>query len=530
MAKIIVRPTCIIVNDYDLGQCAKLEANFKLWSMTTHDYYTMGIDYNKDTRQLFLPRGVDIWYIQKCIGVYDDEIVYEDPDEFGYIDDIKMKYSPRDDVQKECLSFMLGLGKYNRNNSFSQLSVNLNTGKGKTFVSVYSMAYMKIRSIVITYSVNWLKQWKKCILEYTNLKDDDVYMISGASPISMILSGRSSHIKSKIFLITHSSLQSYGKTYGWDKVRKLFNILQIGAMYIDEAHLNFDNICRINFSVNVYKTFFITATPIKSDEQENNIYQMSMKNVPAIDLFDPENDPHTDYVAIKWNSKPTPPQISDCRNIYGLDRNAYISYVINKQNFEYFMFVIMDIVLKKGGRALFYIGTNEAIVQIYHWIAYWYPNLIGDIGIYTSIAEDKSLERTKRIILSTTKSAGAAEDFADLKVTVVLAEPFKSEVIARQTLGRTRNDNTLYIESVDLGFNKIKQYYYAKLPVFNKYASSTSDISLNQLQLEERASSVMEERYRAICRSPIKLNDHRFGYKDKALVFDNRNRNPLKFY
>ena len=114
--------------------------------------------------------------------------------------------------------------------------------------------------------------------------------------------------------------------------------------------------------------------------------------------------------------------------------------------------------MKIDGKTLFYIGTNDAILKIYQWLSDNYPEYIGDIGIYTSIAVDKQSEREKKLILSTTKSAGAAEDLPNLKMTIVLAEPFKSEVLARQTLGRTRDDDTLYIELVDLGFYKIKQY------------------------------------------------------------------------
>ena len=62
--------------------------------------------------------------------------------------------------------------------------------------------------------------------------------------------------------------------------------------------------------------------------------------------------------------------------------------------------------------------------------------------------------------MTTTKSAGAGEDIPGLKYSVVLAEPFRSEVLARQTLGRTRDPNTTYIELVDIGF---KQYLHTSM-------------------------------------------------------------------
>ena len=532
MSKITVRPTCIIVNNYNLGDSPKLENSFMVFDMLTHTRSFLGAKYDKETRKLYLPRGIDLWFVQNCFNCGKQDVEFEEPDNFKPTSDIRMKYQPRDDIQKQCLRFMLGVNEYKENDKFSQLSVNLNTGKGKTFVSVYTMAYTQRKSIVVATIKSWLKQWKDCILEYTNLESKNVHIISGADSINMLLTGKSRYNNCDIFLVTHSTIKSYGDTYGWNKIDDLYKILGIGNMFIDEAHLNFDNICNINYAVNVYKTYLVTATPARSDKDENRIYQLAMKNVPAISLFNEEEDPHTKYIAIKWNSKPTPYQVSSCKNAYGLDRNKYVNYVVNQPNFYMMLHIIMDIVKKINGRTLFYIGTNDAILKIYQWLSDNYPEYLGDIGIYTSIAENKQLEREKKLILSTTKSAGAAEDLPDLKMTIVLAEPFKSEVLARQTLGRTRNDDTLYIELVDLGFYKIKQYYYSKLPVFNKYATSVNDININQLELEERYYNIIRNRERLLNNNALILSDNRFNTaKEEALWFNKYpDRNALIFY
>ena len=66
--------------------------------------------------------------------------------------------------------------------------------------------------------------------------------------------------------------------------------------------------------------------------------------------------------------------------------------------------------------------------------------------------ETDNKEKKKKLLLTTTKSAGLGEHIPGLKMTIVLAEPFKSEILARQTLGRCRDKNTTYIEVVDEGF------------------------------------------------------------------------------
>lgn len=84
----------------------------------------------------------------------------------------------------------------------------------------------------------------------------------------------------------------------------------------------------------------------------------------------------------------------------------------------------------------------------------------------------------------------AAMDIHGLKVTVVLAEPFRSEVLARQTLGRTRDDNTYYIDCVDDGFFYCKSYFSSKKPIFSKYATNCTNIVMNEFEIHERLKNI----------------------------------------
>ena len=513
MEKIVVRNTSIIINNYHLGDSPQLEEIFRVFDPITHKFLFFGMYYDAANQRLYLPAGLDLWKVRSYFG---EQTYYRESNHpFVSIGDIKIKFRPRDEQQQEALRFMVGVNEYEENQYANQLSVNLNTGKGKTYCSIATICYFKIKSMIIAGSNTLLSQWNDEILRYTNLTKNDIVTINGSDNINMILMGKSNKaMNGKIFLCNHGTLKSFGDTYGWDQVYQLFKVLGIGIKFFDEAHTHFENMLMIDYFTNVYKTYYVTATPGRSDWRENRIYQLSIKNVPGIDLFDENNDPHTSYIAIKWNSRPTPQQISMCRNPkYGLDRMKYINYVTKQPNFYLMLHVIMDLVLKCNGRVLFYIGTNEGILRVYYWIATNYPEFLGDIGIFTSLLskEEKLREKNKKLLLSTTKSAGLGEHIEGLKMTVVLAEPFKSEIIARQTLGRTRDPNTLYIELVDMGFQSIKNFYFHKLPVFNKYASDVSDTVIEQYELNRRADLIIKNRQTdRIC--PIEFCDTRFDF------------------
>lgn len=500
MDRIIATNSAIIIENYEWNECEQLEKYFRIYEPVTHSYYYLGIFYDSENKRLYLPRGIDIWFVEKITGMNVDVLI-NSYTKYQTFDDISIRYLPRDDAQKETLRFMLGKQEYRETATKSQLSVNLSTGKGKTYVTIATLAYLGIRGIVIADSVSWLKQWRDRTVEYTDISEKEICMMSGSGNVFKLLNMSEEYLKKyKLFLVTHDTIQSFGTNYGWDKVTELFEHLKIGIKIFDEAHLNFKNLCMIDFYTNVYKTYYLTATPAKSSDDENRVYQIYFKNIPAIELFDENEDPHTSYVAIQYNSRPSPVDISTCRNKYGLDRNKYTEYVVGQDNFYKLLVIIMDIALKytntPGSKFLMYIGTNNAILKVYQWIIENYPELRGDVGIYTSIVspEEKQEACSKRLILSTTKSAGAAVDIPGLKLTVVLAEPFKSEVIAKQTLGRTRDANTMYIEIVDKGFNQCSRYYYAKLSIFEKYATDCSVIRLSDNELDTRSANIIQNR------------------------------------
>lgn len=491
MRKIVLKQTCIEIHDYNLGDNNTLENNFMIWNPSTYSKTIMGMKYDEENKILYLPRGIDIWYLEKmfnCRATIDGN--YFPYEKLG---DVKLKYTPRDDVQKEAIAFLTGNGKYKINRVKSQLGLYLNTGKGKTFSSIATICYYGLKSIIITYAKEWLVQWKSFFLTYTNMKDSDVCIIEGSSSINKLMKYGSD--KHKVFLISHSSIKRYGDDKGWDKLNEFVKSLKVGLCIFDEAHLNFDNMMNFSFHTNIWKTFYVTATPARSDDRENEIYALSFKNVPAIELFDEEEDPHTDYIALLYNSKPTALEISECRNSYGLDRNKYTNYLVTKPNYYKLLTVLLDISKNTDGKSLYYIGTNSAIMDTKRWIDTYIPELSDDIGVFTSITpkQIKRQQLDKKIILSTTKSCGAAVDIKGLKMTIVLNEPFKSPVLARQTLGRTRDDNTKYLDVVDTGFKQILKYYKSKMNIFDKYAKSMSEIYLMDSSLDARLEKIISK-------------------------------------
>lgn len=493
MNKIVVYRTHIEIVDYDLGDCKAIEYKHKIYDKIYHRFYIKAMIYDEKKRILILPRGTNISDLEYRFNSKAHIDYSIDPIRKFKIP-LKLKYKPRDNVQREAIEFMLGKNVYEYTNSLTSLSVNLNTGKGKSYCAIASIVIMNQACAIITDTTGCLNQWIDYFMEYTNIDPDDIYLISGYSSIKKLYKKDINHIR--VFLFSHSSLQHFGTKHGWESVHDLFKYLGIGIKIFDEAHTNFDNMMYIDSYTNSYKTYYITATLGRSDDRENKIFSDYFNNTPKIDLFDENNDPHTDYIAIKYNSNPSTYNVSDCMGQYGLNRNLYSNYVVHQENFKRILHILISHVKTFKGKSLWYIGTNESIIVVRNWIYSNYPEFINNVGIYTSIIPkaERELALNKKIILSTTKSAGKAIDIKSLKETINLAEPFKSKILAQQTLGRTRNENTLYVDIVDVGFKSTSNYYRIKKPVFHKYAKSCREIILRNNELEYKTNKIIDSR------------------------------------
>ena len=133
-----------IKENNELGQQLK---NKLIEKIQTQDYFE-GIEYY-------------INYIEKntcsTLDFFDDYVlIFKETSQilskYKNIDDIMIRYKPRDEEQMESLRFMIGVNEYQDNAYCPQLSVNLNTGKGKTYCSVATICYLKYKSIIITAS------------------------------------------------------------------------------------------------------------------------------------------------------------------------------------------------------------------------------------------------------------------------------------------------------------------------------------------------------------------------------------------
>lgn len=462
-----VKHTSIIVPNYELGQNEKIERMLSVWNESYFRFENIGFHYNEEKRELLLPRGLDLNYIEKEFNM-PVQIDYT-PDEYDYVS-YRLKVEPRNDIQRKSISFLLGEGEFSYTKKYSQLSLNLDTGDGKTYCVIAALTFFKMKALIITHTDNIKMQWIRSFLKMTDIDERFILNIDGSSTIKKIL--KSNKLPFKVYLVNHRTIQSYAKKEGWDKITELFKKLRIGVKVFDEAHLEFENLMKTDLHTNTKKTIYLTANFERSQYKENKVFKLCFKNIVRYgEQTRKEKRKHIVYIPIFFDSKPSLADRAFMRGKHGFDKNKYIDYQIGKPIFFEVIQYLVNYFKDKEGKMLLLFSKINATEAVYNYLTQIVENKT--IGLYNSqISEEEKMKALQAdIIISTPKSMGTGTDIPGLRF-VIMTEPYTSSITANQTSGRLReyapDAYTFYMELIDKGFPDVVSMYKKRLPIFKK--------------------------------------------------------------
>lgn len=464
--KIICYQSHLELNDYTPGENFNLEKRLSVFDKIYYKWIPKGLVYDEETKSLRIPAGVSARWVETITG-RPIEINYE-PDPYEKMS-IRLKTPPRNDLQKEAISFLAGTGKFKNYSNYSQLILNLDTGEGKTYTTTALMCFKGLKTIIIINSNKLKTQWVEKLLEYTDIDERSICEFNGSNTCLSILKNPSKYSKYRVFITTHDTLRSFGNTYSWHKVHDLFKAIKVGVKIYDEAHLEFQTIVKIDCYTNTKYSYYLTATFGRSDISENFVYNTCFKSIPKYEQKERtkyDGKKYITYMVYFYHSSPTLAQIDNLKNKYGFKRMAYAKYqLVDDENFFHNISSLVNIMVKKKLKTLILMTTIDGIEDLKEYLKEIFPDTT--IGVYHSkiTSSNKEDVLNNDIIISTSKSLGVGADIKDLKA-VINTESFKSSIVTQQILGRLRkpsdNSTCFYIELVDKAFSTLRQQQKAR--------------------------------------------------------------------
>ena len=472
--KIVLYNTRIDIHGYEIGDCEELESSLCVWNQIYFRLEPRGLQYNEKEKILSVPRGIDVEFLvnKLKLPVYTDK----NYNKFDKIN-LKLKYEPRNDIQIKSLAFLTGEGKFKYTKDYSQLSLNLDTGDGRTYCVIASLCIHKMKAIIITHTDNIKEQWYKSLIKFTNIDPRRICELNGTKAMEDIL--KETDNKYDMYLVNHCTIQSYAKKHSLENLNRFFEYIKVGIKVFDEAHLHFKSILNVDLNTNVYKTFYLTATFERTDRSEDKVFHLCFKNIAKYGYETRgEKRKHIKYIAVKFNSKPTLEDQMSIKTKMGFNRHAYMDYQIEKGIIFEVVKYVMDTFGKIDGKALVLSSKIESADKLKELICEWYPDK--SVGIYHSKISKSEKEHIKEydIISSTPQSCGTGFDVPGLRYNIML-EPYNATITANQVCGRLReipDEYTYHNELIDVGYPKVKEMYRHRLKVFKEKCYSISEV------------------------------------------------------
>lgn len=367
--------------------------------------------------------------------------------------------------------------------------VNLQTGFGKTLLSVYLVSVIKYKTLIMCFSTEILDQWAKTIHDKTNFDCDRLLLINNSKILLNILEGKFNTDDFDIIMCTPGLIMSFAKKYGLESLEPLFTKMGIGLKIFDEAHRNKANIVKINALTNVKYTLYLSADFGQSDRDIEIMYYKIFKHCKILradedSMFDMR---YTKAIIVEYNTEPTLIESESIKNKYGFSPQYYMTYQFNKGmiiDVIYYLIDKIDSINDKHHRILILFKNIDHVDTMLEKCQERYGDnhIIGRYHGNVSTEEKECTLQCADIIISTYQSFGTGIDVSNIKYVISTNQCNKIE--DNQAAGRARpmkdGSDVFYFMLIDKGF----KYCTTKLKTRLSYLNQTKIKQIVKIKYE----------------------------------------------
>jgi len=386
-------------------------------------------------------------------SILDEFLEYVEYNEFDFIlkhhEPIKAKevdfninkdFKPRDYQEKYAEAII--------NAKTNNILIDLQTGKGKTFIAMYALSKLKKRFAVLILPV-YMEKWKNDILHLTDIKEDEILILQGSNNLLRLLETPDEELdKYKCFIISLPSMNSFIKSYlsggfiGYGDIHPelLFEKMKVDTILNDEGHQHFHQVVKVSLFANVRLMLILTATLISNKRNVEYLYRTLIPDEHRISNI-VAYDKYIKAFGIAYRFE-DPKRIS-FKTSRGYNQAKFEKSVMRRKNvlrnyLEFIKELVDEFYIKRkrkeDDKCLIYAGTVKMCAIIRDYLREQYPDLI--INKYTE-EDPYDVILTSNIIVSTLQSAGVALDIPNL-LTVIQTINIQSLSANEQTKGRLR--------------------------------------------------------------------------------------------
>jgi len=484
--KIEVLTSSIVIHDYKKGNYISFKNKLSVWQKTKGggSYITWtAYEENEDEEILRIHKGIKLnelmYYFPKHTLEYDTS---GNPCKYMKLN---LTTKPRSEIQKDSINYLTNKGNFSEFKNETQRFLCLKPGDGKTYCAINYVTKSGRIPIIIVDNDKILSQWKESFKEFTDIKDEEMFVISGSSTIKKLM--KQTNNPYKIYLASHRTLDSYCDG-NWELINNLFQKLGIGDKIFDEAHVEWRNIFYIDIHTDVKNTIYLTATPARSQYNEQEVYSRLFDGIITFGLTESRTEKYIRYIEYLWSSHPTEYQELNMSNAHGFDSNAYNDYLLKEKYDKFFKMLkqlLNDLWSKDPDQQIaIVVNCNNMIEKLYDdFSKSIFINSetkkarkikVGRFcGLVPKSTRDKELEN--QLILTTLKGFGKGVDVDGLCI-VINTVSVSSAVIMEQLSGRLRykeGTRKYFVQLTDQGFKQCRNHSKIRNKFMQKVAKKS---------------------------------------------------------
>lgn len=327
-------------------------------------------------------------------------------------------------------------------NALSALLVDLDTGYGKTLISMYSIVKLNLRTMIVVLP-KYIEKWISDVKKYTDVSDEDIYLVQGGDSIVELMNDND--ITYKFIIVSMRTLSNFITEYETNpsncsvSPQQFIEHLGVGVMLNDETHQHFHALVKICLYANVMRMIGLSATLDSNQKDIKEIYNIIFKpNNRISNLVEYVPYIHTKAISYRLTSnRGIKYKLPQGYNHNLFEQSILRNHILLREYTDMIKYYVEESYISrrtKGDKLLIFLANVTLCTVVANRLREWYPDI--DVRRYV---EDDPYENIieGEITVSTNLSAGTAIDIPGL-ISVIQTVSISSLQANLQAFGRLR--------------------------------------------------------------------------------------------
>lgn len=396
------------------------------------------------------------------------------------------EYPSKNDLQNKAFSYLAEHGQYEGAPESETKLLVAGTAAGKSYCSIKAWCERSDVLLGTFAQMVHLLNFRTELLKFTDLTEPEILVVDdGQETIRKIMQKPLLLNSIKVVLVLHRTIWfSMNACIEADRIikvnefTKFIQMIGVGTHIADEAHLEMASLIYLGMLINVNKTMYLSATPKRTDWQEDRVLGMQLPRDRALVI---KSVPRLSVIQVKYNTHPDYQSLKKSVNRMGyFDINFFFDYLARPETWSQWEEMIINIINHNFNTGAISVGIVVSgkltfLDKVIRSLSLAFPNKsIGNFSSRVPAGEKRDAELHKDIVVTTEKSFNGSVN--PVRMThLLLCTPLSSPVYIEQISGRMRGidgNPCILIDMYDSGFDKLNEQVKKRTTTLKKLCTS----------------------------------------------------------